>query len=87
MPKVTIRQLQKQLKQRNADCISYNHQIDNLHAQIRDLIRLRDEALRKAQAHVDSSMIAERSKLISQIGQMVEAVSQAIRVVVGKEVM
>ena len=49
--------------------------------------QLEFEEYKKKPLSVDRQMIAERIKLAANIGQLTEAVSKAIMVVVGKEVM
>lgn len=66
--------------------------IDALQAQVLrqiDTIRDRDALAallrQRLDAKVDNSMIEARSKLASQVGQLVEAVSKAVVMLVGKE--
>lgn len=72
------------MKQQNLDLVadlnSYSQLIDKLRQENFQL----DSKLRARQ---DLSMIKERQALCNSLGQMIEAVAQSIRVIVGKEFM
>lgn len=69
--------LERELLQAQADDLSV----------IRMYERENTELKQKLQQRLDVSMLEQRNKLASNIGQMVQALAQMIHVVIGKEVM
>jgi nucleoside 2-deoxyribosyltransferase len=78
--KPTIKSLQQELKTcRELSAMRYN---DWMKA-----IKERDDWQQSAKAHVDTTMLNERIRLASSIGQMMDTVCQTVKYVIGKEVM
>ncbi len=70
------RQVQSQVDSADHYCRLYNEQLDEC-AKLRAQLKER----------VDTTMIQERIRLASSIGQMMDTVCQTVKYVIGKEVM
>ena len=74
----------QQLKRSNAELLDMVQRRDQLHvADLSELAKLRREAGQR----LDTSMLNERIRLASSIGQMMDTVCQTVKYVIGKEVM
>lgn len=88
MSTLTERKLRQQLKTSRQTVHLLNGTVSSQRERVESLqhqVHLGLNQLKASQAKPDISMIEARTKLASQVGQLVEAVSKAVVFLVGKE--